>query len=222
MFDFYLPVNWNTNVVILMNPMSPSTPRTSDTAVKKATGKNWSEWFTLLDQAGAKKMIHKDIARMLWDKKYIKSGWWCQAVTVEYEKARGLRTLGQTRDAGYEIGVQKTLPLSVKQAWDLLMSPKVLPVWLGVTKLDLQKGALYRAKDGTTGEIRSLTPGKHIRLTVQLKGKKGHSTLQIYMLPAGKNTSVRFHEERLESEKDRETRKAHWQKVLEKFARLSH
>ena len=33
--------------------MSATQPRISDAAVQKATGKNWDEWFALLDGEGA-------------------------------------------------------------------------------------------------------------------------------------------------------------------------
>ena len=34
--------------------MADTTNRVSDAEVKKATGKTWSEWFTILDKAGAR------------------------------------------------------------------------------------------------------------------------------------------------------------------------
>jgi len=59
-------------------------------AVRKATGKDWQQWFTLLDKAGAAKMPHKDIACLLYQKHKL-PGWWAQMVTVGYEQARGMR-----------------------------------------------------------------------------------------------------------------------------------
>ncbi len=46
----------------------------SNEAVKKSTGKVWSEWFALLNKADAKKMEHKAIAEMLHTKNGL-SGW---------------------------------------------------------------------------------------------------------------------------------------------------
>jgi len=39
-------------------------------------------------------MAHKQITRLLYDKKYIKSSWWCQMVTVGYEYEKGKRVIG--------------------------------------------------------------------------------------------------------------------------------
>lgn len=61
-----------------------------DAAVQKATGKNWEQWFSILDSAGAKTMAHRDIAILL-AKQYKVKPWWTQMVTVEYEYARGKR-----------------------------------------------------------------------------------------------------------------------------------
>ena len=54
-----------------------------DDAVKKATGKTWTEWFTILDQAGAQKMNHRQIVTLLRDQHGVGS-WWQQMVTVGY------------------------------------------------------------------------------------------------------------------------------------------
>ena len=34
-------------------------------AVKKATGRTWAQWLALLDQAGARKLPHREIAQLL-------------------------------------------------------------------------------------------------------------------------------------------------------------
>lgn len=62
----------------------------SDAAVRAKTGKGWSEWFKILDAAGARKMEHRDIANYL-HKHHNVPGWWDQMITVGYEQARGRR-----------------------------------------------------------------------------------------------------------------------------------
>ncbi len=180
-------------------------------AVKKTTGKGWDEWIELLDKLGAKKMIHKDIAQMLYDKKYIKSGWWSQMVTVGYEYARGKRTIGETEEMGFEIGAQKTLSLSPKQVWKILLSPKGQQLWLGkVNNFEPKKGLKFESIEGTKGELRTVTTGQKLRLALQPKGWKKSSTLQIYILPSGTNkTSLRFHQEKLKSKEMREKMRKH-------------
>ena len=176
----------------------------------------------MLDSEGADALPHKQIARLLYDKSYIASSWWCQMVTVEYERARGKRALGETESAGFEIGVQKTLPLTPEQAWDLLTQPEGRALWLGaVPSLHWQKHAAYETAEGTRGEIRSFTPGKHVRLTWQPPHFSTPSTLQISLIPSGTKTALRFHQEKLPSAEAREQMRAHWRDVLQKLAELA-
>ena len=62
----------------------------NDAAVKTKTGKDWHQWFAILDNAAAKKMSHKEIAEYLYEKRGA-PGWWSQMVTVTYERARPAR-----------------------------------------------------------------------------------------------------------------------------------
>lgn len=202
--------------------MTTTQRKISDDAVRKATGKGWDEWFALLDSEGAAALPHKQVARMLHDKGYIASGWWCQMVTVEYERARGKRVLGGTESAGFQIGVQKTLPLAAEDAWNLITQPEGLALWLGtVPSLRWERGTEYATAEGTRGEIRSVHPNKLLRLTWQPPDFPAPSTLQVSLEPSGKKTAVRFHQEKLASAETREHMRAHWRAVLQKLAVLA-
>lgn len=202
--------------------MSVTQRKISEAAVRKATGKGWDEWFALLDSEGADALPHKQVARLLHDKGYIASGWWCQMVTVEYERARGKRVVGGTESAGFQIGVQKTLPLAAEDAWNLITQPEGLALWLGtVPSLNWEKGTEYATAEGTRGEIRSVHPSKLLRLTWQPPDFPAPSTLQVSLEPSGKKTAVRFHQEKLASAETREQMRAHWRTVLQKLAVLA-
>lgn len=64
-------------------------PAISEEAVQAATGKNWQDWFRLLDDAGAARMTHKEIVGIVGrlDEDDRVSGWWRQSIAVAYEKA---------------------------------------------------------------------------------------------------------------------------------------
>ena len=84
----------------------------SDASVRKATGKNWSQWVKVLDEAGCTSKPHREIVRSVRE-----SGapdWWSQMVTVGYERIRGLREKGQRRGGGYEAGKSKTFNVPVR------------------------------------------------------------------------------------------------------------
>ena len=202
--------------------MSMTQRKISDAAVRKATGKNWDEWFALLDSKGAAALTHKQIVRLLHERGCLSSAWWRQTVTVEYERVRGKRVLGQAVGAGFQIGVQKTLPLTPAAAWSLIAEPPGRALWLG-TAPDLRwaKGAAYETAEGTRGEIRSFTPGKHVRLTWQPPHFSTPATLQVSVTPSGKKAAVRFHQEKLADAETREEMRQHWRGALAKLAELA-
>lgn len=187
----------------------------SDEAVQKATGRDWPGWRRHLDRAGARDWSHKQIVAHLKATEEF-SGWWQQTVTVGYEKMHGRRIVGQTADAGFQVGVQRTLPVSAAAAWRLITSNDGVRSWLGEVETgELAPGTRYRTASGTQGEFRVVKPNDRVRLTWQPAGAAS-STLQIALTPAGENkTAVRFHHERLSSAAEREEMRRRWRAVLD-------
>ena len=102
--------------------------RISDESVKKATGKTWSEWFSILNKAGAKKMEHKTVAELL-NKRYGLSLWWSQMVTVQFEQEIKGRKKHETA-TGYQISKGKTLAYSISKVFTAVHSPALRKLWL--------------------------------------------------------------------------------------------
>lgn len=78
----------------------------SDRAVHTKTGKRWDEWFAILDEAGAKKWSHSQIAAYLYDSLEVPA-WWNQMVAVAYEQERGLRPKPQARQTSLRRAMRK-------------------------------------------------------------------------------------------------------------------
>lgn len=129
-------------------------------------------------------------------------------------------TVGLTADAGWELGVRRTLPLPVDAAWQLLLSPEGQQVWLGAV-LEPAVGAEGEAADGTRLLVRVLRPGSHLRLAWQRPGWARPSTLQVRVLAAAGGTTVAFHQERLASQELRTELLAHWDAALDRLAELA-
>jgi uncharacterized protein YndB with AHSA1/START domain len=119
----------------------------SDQTVHARTGKRWAEWFHILDEAGARAMVHRDIAAYL-RKNHMSSPWWSQMVAVAYEQERGLRDKNQ-KPTGYEISRSKTVDVSVSKLYDAWKDVRIRRQWLNETDL----------------VIRTDDPGKSLRLT---------------------------------------------------------
>lgn len=73
-----------------------------------------------------------------------------------YEHERGIREVGETADAGYQIGVQRTLPVPKDQLWELLTSPDGLAIWLG-------EGESFPIEPGQTYNTPRIPPVKYVR-----------------------------------------------------------
>jgi uncharacterized protein YndB with AHSA1/START domain len=130
--------------------------------------------------------------------------------------------IGLTKDAGWEIGVSRTLPHPPEDVWAFLTSPEGVRLWLGAgAKLGDAKGAAYRTTSGTVGEVRSFRPGDRLRVTWRPKDWDHESTLQVTVSTprSGGGTTVRFHQERLADADERELQRGHWQSVMDELER---
>lgn len=200
--------------------MSKKPDNVSNEAVRRATGRDWSGWEQLLDSEGADQLSHKEIVALLRDGDHVESEWWMQMVTVGYEKMKGLRVLGQTKDTGFQVGVSRTIPMSREVAWRWIYSPEGMETWLGEGgSFPLKKGQQYRLADESTGEVRVVSE-RHIRITFHPESWPRPSTIQVRVEPKGEKTVVSFHEEHLPDESAREERRAHFKAALDVMAGL--
>ena len=105
------------------------TPAMSPDAVRRATGREWDEWFALLDAWGASERPHKAIAAWLAAEHGV-PGWWAQNVTVEYERSRGLRAPGSGRDGLFSVGASRTIAVPVDRLYEAFVDTEVRERWL--------------------------------------------------------------------------------------------
>lgn len=191
--------------------------RISSQSVREATRRGWDEWLEALDAAGAGEMSHKEIVAHLAREHPAVSGWWRQAITVGYEQARGRRVTGETADAGFQVGVQRSLPLGAADAWALVTSRPDL--WLGEgASVVWERGAAYEAP-AVRGEVRVVKPADRLRMTWQPDGWPSPATLQLTFLErAPGKTSIGAHLERLPDAAARESMRERWRDALERIA----
>jgi uncharacterized protein YndB with AHSA1/START domain len=150
-------------------------PRMSDEAVKAKTGKNWKEWFAILDKAGARKLSHQGIVKYLNTEQGV-GPWWQQMVTVTYERARGMRDVHQ-KPAGYEISVSRTVSVPLAKLYKAFANEKARNAWLGEDALVVRKATTDKSlritwSDGKTNvEVSFLTKGENKSQVVVQHGK---------------------------------------------------
>ncbi len=126
------------------------------------------------------------------------------------------KEVGKTKDAGWQIGVSKTVPYPIDQVWALLTSTKGVAIWLGaVAELETTKGAPYRTSAGVVGEVRSFLPYDRIRLTWRGHDWDHDTTVQVATVGKDDTTLLRFHQERLAGPEERKRQRVHWQTVMD-------
>lgn len=125
--------------------------------------------------------------------------------------------VGRTKDAGWQIGVSRTIDHPIEQVWEFLTSAAGTALWLG-HGVDVvpEKGSRYKTTDGTAGEFRSFHPHDRIRLTWQPAGWDHPTTVQVAVRPNGPDrTMLRFHQERLADAEERAQQREHWREVMQ-------
>jgi len=131
---------------LLPDPEPEYAPQTSDEAVVRNTGRPYREWFVLLDEWGAADRTHGEIAAWIAADFGI-PGWWCQNVTVEYERARGLRPARGDRDGTHSVSASRTVAVPVERLFDAFLDR-----WPELHRRTAQPGrsARFDWEDGAT------------------------------------------------------------------------
>ena len=124
--------------------------------------------------------------------------------------------VGHTRDAGWQIGVSKTVDHPVEHVWDFITSPEGVAIWLGEeVKLSPERGEGYETAAGVRGETRSFRELDRIRLTWQPPDWSHDTTLQLAVTAVGAGRArLTVHQERLADATEREHQRRHWQDVV--------
>jgi len=124
--------------------------------------------------------------------------------------------VGRTRDAGWQIGVSKTVDYPAAEVWDFITSPAGVAIWLGEgVTVPREPGEGYRTADGVQGETRSFRELDCLRLTWQPPGWAHETTLQLTVQSAGEGRArLGVHQERLAGAAERERQRTHWKAVV--------
>jgi uncharacterized protein YndB with AHSA1/START domain len=191
--------------------------RIAPESLREATGRDWDGWLATLDAVGAMDWGHGDIVAYLGrEHGDATTSWWRQSIAVGYEQARGRRVVGETRETGFQLGVQRTVAASLEDTWSVLVSR--MELWLGEGTVALEEGEQYEVA-GASGEIRVVRPRERLRLTWQADAWPGPATLQLTLAEsASGKTTIQAHLERLPDAEAREAMRARWRQALARLA----
>jgi hypothetical protein len=184
----------------------PATPAPSharlagmaDLRIAANTGHTWEEWVRLLDDDQASAMPHPDIARLV-SEKYGVRPWWTQAVTVGYERIKGLRARGQRRDGSYEASKSRTFDVAVTKLFDAWANAATRRRWL----------------DADDVKVRTATRPRSMRLSWT-----DGTVVALWFTAKGKKSTVAVQHTRLRDRATADHFKTYWSTQLASLARL--
>lgn len=101
----------------------------SDEAMRAATGRDREGWLALLDGGDAPERSHGEIGAWLAAEHGV-DGWWTQTITVEFERAPGLRPPRGGHDGLFTVNVSKTVPVPVERLYAAVVDPGLREGWL--------------------------------------------------------------------------------------------
>jgi uncharacterized protein YndB with AHSA1/START domain len=202
-----------------LKPPAPPKPPTKrkpagsvgEAASRKATGHGPDHWFAVLDAfspAGVKG--HTAAAEHL-SKDHGVPMWYCQGLTVAWERARGHRAMNQSCDGDFQVSVSRVVAAPIETVARAITDPKARRLWL---------------KDGEPALERALHAGlvqpksKGLRLVTPERGSLRYrwdgSVVQLYLYakPGGKTSVVASNEELPEAHLV-ETRREAWKDALD-------
>ena len=136
----------------------------SEAILKEKTGCTWERWVYALDRHKAAEMSHRDIAALVTTK-YKIGMWWGQAVTVGYERIKGLRARGQRRDGSYEAGKSRTYDVPVETLYEAWADAAIRRRWLNGASVKVRTATALKSmrlgwEDGSIVVVGFMAKGK--------------------------------------------------------------
>ncbi len=149
---------------------------TSDATLRARTGRTWERWVKALDHVGADGWPHSRIAKYVHEECRV-PGWWSQTVAVGYERIRGLRAVGQSRDGTFEATKSKTLSVSLPRLFKAWSDPRVRAKWLPGVALTVRTATREKYMRITWADQTSVAVGFTAKAAVKSEVAVQHSKL---------------------------------------------
>ncbi len=182
-----------------MKPTAEKFGGIGNEAVEAKTGKNWQQWFGILDKQKAGGLSHKQIAELVHEK-YKMTAWWSQMITVGYEQARGLRVKNQNSLGEFRVDVSKVVETSLEKLYKAVAEEAERKDWL---KSKLEVRLANKNKN-----LRANFKGKSANLLFAFS-KKGETKCQIVVT-----------ESKLADKQEVEKQRVYWKSALTKLQTL--
>ncbi|NHI16310.1 hypothetical protein [Microbacterium excoecariae] len=111
-------------------------PGQDEARLRAATGRGWDAWAEVIDAGPGPGAGHTAIAAWLVGEGV--DAWWAQAVTVGYERIRGLRLPGQMPDGTFTVSRSRTLDVDPERIRAALLDDARRSALLGEVETTLR------------------------------------------------------------------------------------
>lgn len=192
--------------------------RVSAQSVLKHTGKDWDQWVQILEKAGARVWVHKDITVFL-NKKYDISWWWTHVVTTGYEVYIERKAAGRNLKGEYQITSTKSFKVDGDRLWKFVASAEGIAMWLApMSKFKLAPKSVFEREDGVYGEIRTMKAPLRVRFTWREGDESKPTVVQMFVVHRKNGSSILcFNHEKLTDGRIKDQLRDHWRSVLEQI-----
>lgn len=180
----------------------------SEEAMVKASGHGREHWYPILDEMSKQYEKRSDLTKSFHEA-YADSvsAWWCQMITVQWERDRGKRVLNESCTGSFQVSASKTMVGDAEFVWaKLLTSP-----WL--ENADFSEGAEFES-GSARAVVRAARPDKMLRIWWYDHADNHKSVIEVSLWPSGEKTSLRFRHHELPLESDVESMRARWKEAL--------
>lgn len=186
-----------------------------DEIVVERTGRTRAAWFEVLDACDARTRGHKASAAFLMDRHGV-APWWAQAITVEYERARGIRSFGERSD-GFACSVQRALAVPAGRAWAAFEDPAEVSRWTAAPHVHrLRTRGRWRDALGGRGAFQRVVPLRYVRFSWNHPRSAPGSVVEVEFAARSEDrVTVKLTHRRIRSEEEREALRAHWSWALD-------
>jgi hypothetical protein len=158
----------------------------SDAASIKSTGHGLEHWFAVLDAYSQGRKGHTEAARHLHEDHGV-PGWYCQGITVAWERARGHRAMNQGCDGDFQVSVSRVMPVDLPELFRLVGDRKERARWLKDADPALVRALTAGFTAGKSKGLRMVNPR---RARLRYRWEPGVVEIALEPRPGGKSTIV--------------------------------
>ena len=190
---------------------APTAGSLSDAKSIANTGHGLDHWFAVLDKYSQGRQGHTGAARHLSQDHGVPM-WYCQGITIAWERARGHRVMNQSCDGDFQVSVSRVVPLTLAELFRVVGDARQRARWLANADPALVR-AMTAAFAGVKSKGLRMVNPKRARL--RYRWEPGTVEIALEDRPGGSRTTIVASNEGLPDAATMEKRRGMWKDALD-------